>query len=153
MDSFTWTEIKTPSSISQSIFTLSAITDSQLVLYKDWWAEGSKPWIFDIPSRSWKQYTMIAEYADYGYTVTTGLNSVVIIGGDRYMYYDDNRKNEKNGFISSVLHIKLRPESLQQLAMKTIHQHQTEVPLGILPQKLLCRITGTEIIEFACSNK
>ena len=156
MDSLTWSEIKTQSPTRYSFFTLTAITDSQLALYNDMRSAKngiSDPWIFDIPSRSWKQYTMTADRARCGHTATTGLNSVIIIGGDRYYDNKINRTYRYNGFVSPVFHIMLWPESLQQLAMKTIHQHKTELPLESLPQKLLCRIMGTEIIEFACSNK
>ena len=60
----------------------------------------------------------------------SGLNSFVIIGG--WEQYQDTYQ--------STLVVRLEPESLQHLAMKTIYKHKAELPWKLLPNKLKCNI-------------
>ena len=84
-------------------------------------------WIFDIQSQTWKQHTS-ARNGRFGHTGTATMNStVVIIGGT----------DDLGNSCTATFHIRLEPKSLQQLAVKTIYNHRTELSWQCLPKKLV----------------
>ena len=137
MCTFTWTriQIRHARPPGRHLSSLNAITDSQLVLHagiSPVWAENfSDTWIFDLQSKSWKQYTLSKDNPRYRHTGLPGFNSeIIIFGGD-----GSNNKPRTDTF-----HILLAPKSLQQLAMKIVHMHRAGLPWKSLPKKLIKHI-------------
>ena len=68
---------------------------------------------------------------------TKGMNSsVIIISG--ILSKTDNTIQTQNYKIISIE--KPKPQSLQQLAMKTVFKHQDRLPWNILPKELIAQI-------------
>ena len=135
MLSLTWTQIQTSTPWLQTpdLCTLTAITDSHLVLHggEDDMNQLSVTWIMDLTSHSWRQYTSGKDHARWGHTSSPGLGSNVISfcglkdAGDTYEVYNN------------AFHVMLEPKCLQQLAMQIIHRHQDELPWNCLPGRLI----------------
>ena len=138
MNTLTWNKIQNaqPHPQARSKCTLSVKDDklvlhggrTELCLWKSMPTVLSDTWIMDLRSHSWRQYTSRKDRARVFHTGSTGLNSVIIIGGCGETYQDTPE------VIFSVM---LEPKSLQQVAMQVILKHQNELPLNCLPMKLL----------------
>ena len=90
--------------------------------------KGKSTWILDTESYQWRQYPMGAKcYCIISwYTGAPGLNSDVIIFG----IHNDTRCSKP------VFSVMLEPKSLQQLAMRMIHQYRTSLLWTSLPPPL-----------------
>ena len=137
MESLSWTQVQTggPKPQCCSLSTLTAITESKLVLHGG--SAGrriviNEIWILDLPSKSWEKYESSKDEPRYAHTASLGINkSIIIIGGL-------NRDDERKPFpCIEPFTLRLEPKSLEQLAMKSVYNHQNELPLNTLPKKLL----------------
>ena len=143
MLSFTWSRVQTSQvKLSKwSCCSLTAISDNQLVLHG-----GSRSgvldhtWIMDVTSRTWnqwKQYAFLEDHPRYNHTGSLGLNrNVIIVGGGNSTTYPTYRR---------TFHVRLEPDSLEQLAMKTIYNKRDLLPWECLPSKLIARLGLPEI--------
>ena len=139
MHSFTWTQIDTDIVKPKLFFPLLTATKmNQLVLHGRHTQATSmawSTWILDTGSRKWTKFPVSAE-CDFSchHTSTTGLNNDVInICGH-------SRKCKCENLISRVM---LGPRSLQQLAMRIIHEYRTCLPWWeSLPPSLKCKLLG-----------
>ena len=135
MSSLIWTHVQTANTKPQgrSSGSLNAITHDQLLLHGGNTLTGrvGDTWIFDLSSKTWKQYK--SEYPRACHTASTGINSnSIIIGGCRSSVNIDSCDGYKDTFC-----IMLEPRSLQQLAMQIIYKHQNSLSLKCLPPKLI----------------
>ena len=137
MTSHLWTQIHTdmprPEAFNASSFTI--ITASQLVLTS--YSERLS-WIFDVDSYVWKQPAVLdAVHSCYNQSSTTGLNSdIVVIRGKTC---EPSCQQVHHSYVHFVM---LEPKSLQQLAMKTIHQNRSTLPWRTLPSQLIRKLEG-----------
>ena len=109
--------------------TLTAVSDRYLVMHAqdcnvDSWND---TWILDVNVVSWKTYKVGYEgkqqFEWEDHTSTRGINSTaIIIGGKRPVIN---------------ISVMLEPKTLQQLALKSIHRAKDELPLQMLPKKLI----------------
>ena len=113
--------------------SLTPVADSQLVLHGGTSETGSS-WIFDVKSRSWSRHLATDDHDCHHSTGTTGLNGyVVVVGGIRWSPWSHA--------YSPVFCVMLEPKSLQQLAVRAIHQHETPLNLKcLLPSSLRQKI-------------
>ena len=140
MHHLTWTEVEIKEQILSGPCSLTAVTDTQLVLYfTPNHGNSSTALIFDTLSLSWKHTTIENPPCTYNYTSTTGFNQSVIIMGGECLNHPGRTCNAICKF--SLI---LERKSLQHLAICTIYQHITELSLTELPKKLVCKIMGTE---------
>ena len=132
MHSLTWTQIHPiqPHPQANHACTLTAVAD-QLVLHGGCNRVGQyvgDTWIMDLQSHSWRLHTSGKDHSRGRHTVSSGLNSsVIILGGDKDFF--DQQYN-------TIFHVTLEPKPLQQLAIQIIHKHQAALPLEFLPVKL-----------------
>ena len=135
MHLFTWTHIHTgmpkPHQISSRV-SLTSLTDNRLVLYVGSCMDDAAAWIFDVESYQWRKYKHKARhnYSKLGFTGIPGLNNDVIIVG----------KHFKKNLEKTVISVMLEPKSLQQLAVRKIHQCKTNLPWKSLPLSLRCKL-------------
>ena len=143
MHSFTWTQIQTDQTRPQGrcLGTLNLIFGSQLVLHCGSYGLNvplDDTWIFDLPSQSWRQYKYSADHQRYGHTGISGIDRNIIIMGGESAY---------NPVYKFTLHLKLRPKTLQQLAMRTVCKHKTELEWKCLPKKLIAQLELSETVD------
>ena len=137
-DAFTWTQIEIkPLPIMHSP-SMTAIASNKLAIHDygiELNNERAMTWILDLTTMSWREYASTTDHYRLGHTSVTGLSdSVIIIGGD-------NRNKQRSH--SFTFCIKLQPKSLEQLAARAVHKHQTTPPWEeVLPTKLVCKIMG-----------
>ena len=136
MCSRAWTQIETaltkPAGHRHS--TLTAISENQLALHGGLEnQEVRDTWVYDLPSGTWRQHTLDKNVLRNSHTGSLGANkSIIIIGGC------------SNGNVPPVVHVMFEPRSLQQLAMKTIYNHQSQLPWTCLPPKLIDQLELSE---------
>ena len=138
-----WTAIQNSDQLPRfSLYsTLSAISDSQLLLHAGQSIEGivlSDTWILDLPSQTWKEYSAYKKQQRQGHTCTTGINrgNCLIIGGfwtNEPFYH----KHEAPNDYRTISHVMLEPLSLQQLASRAIYIHRSNLRWTNLPPKLI----------------
>ena len=147
MHSFTWTLIETNQTRPQvrCLSTLNLIFGSQLVLHCG--AQRSNvplndTWIFDLSSKSWRQYKYSADHQWYGHTGIKGIDeNIIIIGG-----YCNGYSQYNPAVYKPTFDLNLGPKTLQQLAMKTVCKHKTVLEWKCLPTKLTAQLglSGTK---------
>ena len=152
MQHLTWTEIEIKEQILLGFSSLTAVTDTQLVLYGGESAtqtpgNSSPVLIFDTLSKSCK-HKMIENPPRVYHSSTVGLNgSVIVLGGKCPSSHYEPVCTCNN----PVFKFSLIPEtkSLQHLAIRTIYHHyqHQELSLEALPKKLVSKIMGTEFID------
>ena len=109
--------------------TLTAVSDRYLVMHaQDCNVDSSNDtWILDVNVMSWKTYKVGYEgkqqFEWEAHTSTRGINSMVIIIGGKKPVIN--------------ISVMLEPKTLQQLALQRIHKAKDEVPLQMLPKKLI----------------
>ena len=140
MNSQTWNRIQTdqPYPRARTSCTLS-VTDDKLVLHGGCGCVPdqtsfaptalSDTWIMDLTSHSWRQYTARKD-TRMNHTGSTGLNGVIIIGGERAC-------SETLDLHDDIFYVMLEPKSLQQVAIQVILKHQNQLRVNCLPMKLL----------------
>ena len=136
MCSCTWTQIETglPNPTGQVLASLTAISENQLVLYGGL-ADTviSDTWVYDLPSGTQRQHTANKHVPRPSHTGSLGANkSIIMIGGCA------------DGNVPPVVHVMFESRSLQQLAMKTIYNQQTQLPWTCLPPKLIAQLGLSE---------
>ena len=137
MHSLTWTQIEFgQTKPPERIFcTLTQATNSTIVLYGGLQlplrqTKMGDTWIMDLQSKTWRQYKPPSElHHYYSHRATTGINSVIIIGGI---------------VGKSDFHVMLEPKSLQLLASQILYEHRTELPWKHLPNKLVALLGLSE---------
>ena len=160
MVSLTWTEIQTgqfkpPSGL---LFTLNAITESQLVLYGgeslDDLESLSDIWIFDLASLSWQKYEATRGTSRSSHTGTACMNNnVTIIGGYEWFEFCESDSAFRRDVYNDIFAVRLEPKRLQKLAIQKIYQHRKyrKLYLELLPDSLkklfLFPVTMETIIE------
>ena len=153
MCNLTWTQIQ----MTQAIFDshdrclISAITENKLIFHGETGLMtstiNSETWILDLSSESWNEYEASQDHARYGRSCTIGLNSSVVITGG----YTDKPEH----IYKCTYAIRLEPNSLKQLAIKTIYESRAALPWKDLPNKLIQNIMGTapeEDVEDTCAQ-
>ena len=133
MRSFTWTQIQTsqPSPQVSSRCSLTAVTDTQLVLHGGAYEQTftDRPtWILDLTSYSWRLYISQKDQLRSNHTASLGLNRNIIIGGNN---------TRTGGVCDKIFHVMLEPKSLQKLSLYTVYKNQADLPWKGLPKKLL----------------
>lgn len=112
---------------------LVPVTANQLVMHghSD---EGKSTWVFDVESNHWRQFPTCMEcYCPLSfYTGARGLHSDVIIFG---IHNDNGPRCDK-----PIFSVMLAPKTLQQLAMRIIHQNKMDLPLTSLPPSLIRKL-------------
>ena len=145
MCNLTWTQIQ----MSEALFDLysgcsiSAITESKLIFH----GKTGVTWILDLSSLSWKKYEGGQDHQRFLHSSMIGLNSSVVITGG---YVDYPQHVHKCTYT-----IRLEPNSLKQLATKTIYESRATLPWKDLPKKLIQKIMGTapeEDVEDTCAQ-
>ena len=140
MKSRTWTEIPTNNTmpIPHHGCSLITLSDSQLVVHIGTtdFPDHSDMWLIDVPTKTWRQYTPIKDQFRSGQTGTAGVNRCAIIFGGAFES-DEEDKEHLGPSSPLLLHVMLEPNSLQQLAMKTIYNERDELPWMCLPPKLI----------------
>ena len=133
MCTLNWTQIQIDKIKPQGRYycPLNAVSDNKLVVHGGNLSPNNElndTWIFDLSSRTWRQLTSVLDHPRKYHTGTTAINnSVLIIGGSSDDY-------------PNTFQVMLEPRSLQQMAMKTIYKHRTELPWKYLPPKLIARL-------------
>ena len=131
MSSLTWTLMETGQMKPDNHchYTLTAVSDKYLVMHaQDCNMDSSNDtWILDVNAMSWKTYKVGYERKQLlkweAHTSTCSINSTaIIIGG-------------KKPVIN--ISVMLEPKTLQQLALQRIHRAKDELPLQMLPRKLI----------------
>ena len=138
MTNFSWTQIQTETQIPKFLCSISPITKSKLVFHGYYSAddENNTTWILDLPSLSWREYTVTMDRHRKGHTSVTWQNSsAIIIGGVM-----DNTEQQE---YQTMYCIRLEPKSLQHVAIKTIYENHATLPSNHLPPKLIQQILGT----------
>ena len=132
LNSLTWTHIHTrmPSpQICGCESSLNWLQDNLLVLH-----DRSSTWILDVESYEWRPHHEIARCSCLSnYTCTPGVNSdvIILVGGHKGKECD-----------AHVYSVSLEPKSLEQLAMRIIHQYKNDLPWTRLPLSLRRKLTG-----------
>ena len=146
MHSFTWIQIQTDQTRPQGqlVCTLNSLFGSQLELhcranrFKYFNERLNDTWVFDLPSQSWRQYKCTTDDNRWRHTRTKCTDgNIISIGGT----------SKCNPAYNFTFHIKLGPKTLQQLVMKTIFKHRTELVWKCLPKKLIAQLGLSEILE------
>ena len=160
MHTLLWTKIEAinPRPPGCGLFVLTAIADSQLVLhgghgehFRNIFRKCKTTWFFDIPSQTWRQSTTIKDPLRYCHTGSRGINkSVIIIGGQLYHELHSDTgwayRGTRGKQLILIVSVMLEPNTLQQVAMKTVYQHyKDEAIVEKLPKKLTNKILGTEM--------
>ena len=133
MVSLTWTEVQTGQfKPARALFSLNAITESQLVLYGgnsiNDFESLNDTWIFDLASLSWKKYQATRGTPRCYHTGTACMNNnVTIIGGSAC---------GKPTIHNDTFSLRLEPKTLQMLAIQKIYQHQDVLSMELLPNSL-----------------
>ena len=133
MSSLTWTLMKTGlmKPDNHMLYTLTAVSDNYLVMHAFCNVESlNDTWILDVNATSWKMYEMGYERKQQfeweDHTSTHGINSMaIIIGGKRPVIN---------------ISVMLEPKTLQQLALQGMRRAKDELPLQMLPKKLISLI-------------
>ena len=136
MQRLTWTHIHTsiskpqvltaPRAICATSPLLTTITTNHLLLHGQS-RDGKDTWMFDVESYQWREFRTETCYCIfYRCSCVSGLNSDVIV----LVAHTDIRCNK------SIYSLMLEPKSLQQLAMRIIHQNKTNLPWTYLPPQL-----------------
>ena len=141
MHSFTWTKIQTDQTRPQGqcLGTFNSIFGRQLVLHGGIFRglPLNDTWIFDLSSQSWRQCKYSADHQRWGHTGINGIDgNIIILGGGKC-----------NPEYKFTFHLQLVPNTLQQLAMKTVCKHRTELELKCLPEKLIAHLDISDIVE------
>ena len=130
MSSLTWALMETGHMKPHDcmLYTLTAASDNYLVMHAQYFnvASYDDTWILDVNAMSWKPYQVgngegLQEWE--AHTSTRGINSMVIILGGKKPVIN--------------ISVMLEPKTLQQLAMQRIHTAKDELPLQVLPKKLI----------------
>ena len=135
--SLTWTQINISTSMPMlmmsSTITVTAATAYQLVVRGvSLQTRSFGTWIVNTKSNHWEEYSVSGEKCyNCFYKATTGLTCDVI----NIVAHSSVCKCHK-----SALLVMLEPRSLQQLAMKIIHEYRTTLPWQSLPQSLICKL-------------
>ena len=110
---------------------LAPVTTTQLVLHGHS-RDDKKTWVFDVDSYQWREYRTAPKCYCIAYCCTgaSGLNSDAIVFG----------VHTDMGCNKSIFSLMLEPKSLQQLAMRIIHQNKTNLPWTCLPPPLRCKL-------------
>ena len=134
LDSLVWTKVQIfePKPHERHI-SLTGIPHRDLLLHGSFKRKGelvSQIWMFDLLSASWRQHAtaLSDECSRICHSVTLGINNVIVIGGHSRESIEPKPLD--------ILHVMLEPKSLQQLAVKTIHQHKDILPWKVLPKSL-----------------
>ena len=118
-------------------FSLNNITESQLVLHGGATLDDkslSNTWIYNIPSKTWRQHMSQKDHPRDSHTGTTGVNSsVIIIGGGNSEELNDTLHSK----YTTTFNVMLEPKNLQQFALQTIKKNQSFLPWENLPRKLI----------------
>ena len=146
MNSLTWTQlgIGQPSPQARCVSSLTATSNNQLVLHGGQSTERetlSDTWIMDGTLYSWGQYTpsRTKSHLRQNHTATLDLNNNIIIVGGCYKDVHNWRCEYGN-----IVHVKVEPSSLQQLASCTIYRHRNDhpcLPARSLQELAMCTIT------------
>ena len=148
MVSLSWTQIKTRFPQPPHVYppsSLTPLTASQLFLHSainlDDFKDLSVSWILDVESYTWKQLprNLRDAHKRFGHSGTTGLHSDVIILGTEML----TKPNSKDIY-SPIFSVRLKPKSLQKLAMIIIYHNRSELPWKSLPPKLISKMIGHE---------
>ena len=143
MHSFTWIKIQPDQTRPQGRYssTFNSIFGIQLVLHggsarsNDSNVSLNDTWIFDLPSQSWRQYKCSADHHPWDYKGIKGIaDNIIIIGG----------RSTCHAAYNFTFHLQLGPKTLQQLAMKTVWKHRTELQWRCLPKKLIVQLGLSE---------
>ena len=139
MHSLTWTRIQTDQHRPQArnLCTLTVpVTGDKLVLHGG--NTGMKllsdTWIMDVTSHSWRIYTSESDHDRYCHTGSSNLNNNVIIFGGKKDSLDTSE------MYNNIFHVMFEPKCLQQLAMKIIYKYWDQLPLKLLPAKLISKL-------------
>ena len=129
MNSLTWTKMDTITSkpLRLTCCSLTPATPQHLVLH-GYSKKANSTWILDVESYEWKKHPSSVVSSLRSHTGTTGLNGEVIILG--------------HSKANPIFSVTLEPKTLQQMAMKIIYRHKTELPWIYLPSLLKHRILG-----------
>ena len=137
MQCLTWTHIHTsipkpqvltePMAICATASLLTPVTTNQLLLHGHS-RDGKDTWIFDVESYQWREFKTFETCSCTTYLCSgaSGLNSGAIV----FVAHTDMGCNK------SIFSLMLEPKSLQQLAMRIIHQNKTSLPWTCLPPPL-----------------
>ena len=142
MLSLTWTQIQTgePKPRGRTFCSLNALTDNMLVLHG-----GRIPftdhlfsdtWIMDVTSLTWRKHSVTKDNPRCTHTGSSGINNdVIIIGGIGGISFAGAKISV---LCKDAFHVMLEPKSLQQVALKTVHEHQAKLPWKMrLPRQLI----------------
>ena len=136
MQSHIWTQIESGQTRPQiqGCPSLTAISDRYLILHGGLLlSDESNTWLLDLHSLTWQKH-LCNDHPRHGHTGTLGMNKcVIIIGG-----LSSTKTGHKTS--TSAFHVMLEPNSLQQIAMKTIYNRQYALPWRSLPQKLIAKL-------------
>ena len=137
MHSLKWTQIDTGISRPELLPTsLTPVTTNQLVL-RGWSTPSNSwsTWILNTESNKWEEHPVFAEKCNplCHHRAITGLSSDVV---DIVAHHPDCKCHK------SILSVMLERKSLQQLAMKIIHEYRITLPLQSLPKSLICKLMG-----------
>ena len=141
MISLTWTmiEIEHLQPPCRYKCSLNALTDHQLVLHGGTTCPHTNhtpvlndTWVLDLPSLSWKKHRASYPQSRCSHTGSAVMNGTVIIGG---RCYADTRRRVPQVY-NDVITVRLEPQSLQQMAIRTIDQHRHVLPWELLPNQL-----------------
>ena len=136
MQSCIWTQIESGQTRPQihGCPSLTAISNRYLILHGGLLLKDeSNTWLMDLHSLTWQKHPC-DDQPRRGHTCTLGVNKcVIIIGGLSSTQTDYNTS-------ISAFHVMLEPNSLQQIAMKTIYSWEYALPWRSLPQKLIAKL-------------
>ena len=139
MCSFEWTQIQTGNPQDLHFTSISAISDTMLILHgKNIVSDTTETWVIDLLTSMWKQYSRKKDHPRMHHTGHKSINNnVIIIGGRNWV---------TNGHCNyaATFDMMLEPRSLQQLAMQTIFKHKDVLPWKHLPKTLTTRLGITE---------
>ena len=129
MHSLTWTKISdhhTPQLSEVCSLSFTAV-GFQLVLNGFTTKLSNETWIMDVQSQSWRLHSCDKVCPEKFRTVCLGINNVIIIGG--------KCKDDVYCAPCCVCSVMLEPESLQQLAIKSVYENQATLSWRCLPQE------------------
>ena len=141
LDTLTWAHVFAPENsiwpVGHKHCTLTAITENCLVMHGGFTINFSDflshTWIFDVTTMSWREHTVttkgkIFQKVSHACASSTNNGIVTIIGGILRYRFRQPLKDIK---------ILLAPNSLQHLAIHTIHKNKDVLPWQILPKQLI----------------
>ena len=157
MHSFLWTQIQNTQTdqLARSYCTLTAVSDSQLVLHGGKNIQRdvlSDTWILDLPSQTWREYSAYKKQQRHGHTCTAATNrgDCLIIGGS-YTKDPFYHNREPPNDYKTISYIMLEPLSLQQLASRVIYKHKSNLRWKNLPPKLISLLELSKNNSSSCS--